>query len=73
MTNQLYSKNMSILFKSMTTVLIRSLCLLILTSSGANHVTSPFFVPSALKTLNDLFIGSVLILSSFTSCLLIPV
>jgi len=41
------------------------LYLLILTSTSAYHVTSPFL--STLKTLNDLAIGSILILSSFTS------
>ena len=66
-TNQLYFRNMSILFKFMTTRSIYSLYLLILTSSGTYHVTSPFLVLFTLKTLNDLAIGSVLILSSFTS------
>ena len=73
LTNQLYPKNISIPFKSMTTALICSLCLLISTSSGTNWVTSPFFVPFVLKTLNDLSIGSVFIFSYLTSCLLIPV
>ena len=57
----------------MTAVLIYSLYPSIFTSNGMNQVTSPFFVSSVLKTLDNLFIGSVLIFSSFTSCLLIPV
>ena len=73
LTNQSYPKNMSVLFESMTTALTFSICLLIPTSSGTNLVTSLFLVLSALNTLNDLFIGFVLILSSFTSCLFILV
>ena len=72
-TNQLYPKNMSMLSKFMTTKLICSLCPLILTSSSTYHVTSSFLVPSILKTLNDLAIGFVLILSSFTNYFLVPV
>ena len=72
-TNQSYPKNMSVPFGSMTAVLICSLCSLISTSSGTNHITSPFFIPSVLKTLNDLSIGSDLIFSSLISCLLILV
>ena len=72
-TNQLYFRNMSILFKFMTTRSIYSLYLLILTSTGVYHVTSPFLVLSILKTLNDLAIGPVLILSSFTSYFSVPV
>ena len=67
-TNQSYPKNMSIPFKSVTAASIHSLCPLISTSSSANCVTSLFFVLSALKTLNNLFIGSVLIFSSLTNC-----
>ena len=52
LTNQSYPKNMSMPFKSMTTVSMCSLCLLICSSSSANLVTSPFLVPSVLKTLN---------------------
>ena len=73
MINQLYLKNMSIPFKSITVALIFSMCLLISNSSGVNLVTSSFLVLSALKTLNNLFMGSILILSYFTSCLLILV
>ena len=73
LTNQSYPKNISIPFRSMTAASICSLCSLISTSSGTNQVTSSFFVPSVLKTLNDLSIGSVLIFSSLTSCLLISV
>ena len=72
-TNQLYPKNMSILFKSMTAVSIYFLYLLIFTSSGTNCITSPFFILSVLKTSNDLSIGSILILSFLTSCLSILV
>jgi len=57
----------------MTAVSICFLYPLISTFSSANHVTSPFFVLSILKNLNDLSIGSILIFSSLTSCLLIPV
>ena len=55
-TNQLYFRNMSILFKFMTTRSIYSFYLLILTSSGVYHVTSLFLVLSTLKTLNNLAI-----------------
>ena len=61
------------LFKSMTATLICFLYPLISTFSDVNHVTSPFFVPSALKTSNNLSIGSILIFSSLTSCLSILV
>ena len=57
----------------MTTALIYSLYSLIFTSIGTYHITSPFLVLSTLKTLNDLSISFVLILSSFISCLLILV
>ena len=69
LTNQLYPKNMSIPFKSVTTMSIFSVCPLVFSSSGTNLITSLFLVLSALKTSNDLSIGSVLIYSSFTSCL----
>ena len=72
-TNQLYPKNMSVPFRSVTAASIHSLCPLISTSSGTNLVTSPFFVPSALETLKDLSIGSILILSSLINCSLIPI
>ena len=64
---------MSVPFKSITTTSIYFLYPLISTSNSMNQVTSPFFVSSVLKTLDDLFIGSILIFSFFTSCLLIPV
>ena len=73
LTNQSYLKNMFMLFKSVTTMLIYSIYLLISSSSNMNLVTSPFLIMFVLKTLNDLSIGSVLILSSFTSCLSILV
>jgi len=73
LTNQSYSRNMSVLFKSITAASICSVCPFISSSSSANHVTSSFLVLSVLKTLKYLFIGSILILSSFTNCLSIPV
>ena len=72
-TNQSYSKNMSVLFRSVTATSICSLCPLISTFNSMNLVTSPFFVLSALKTSKDLSIGSVLILSSLTNYSLISV
>jgi len=72
LTNQLFPKNMFMLFKSMTTMSILFICLLISSSSGTNLVTFPFLIPSVLKTLN-LFISSVFICSFFTSCLSILV
>ena len=73
LTNQLYFKNISVSFKSITAMLIFSVCLLISHSSGTNLVTSSFLVLSALKTSNYLFISSIFICSSFTSCLSISV
>ena len=72
LTNQSCPRNMSILFKSITAAFNCSLYLLILTSRGATLVTSPFFVPFALKTSNEKLIGLVWILLSLTNCLLIP-
>ena len=72
-TNQSYPRNMSMPFRSMTVASICSLCPLISTSSSATCVTSPFFVLSTLKTSNNLSIGSILIFSFLTSCLLILV
>jgi len=57
----------------MTAMSIYSLHLLISTSSSTNPVTFLFLVLSVLKTLNNLSMGSVVILSSFTSCLSISV
>jgi len=71
LTSQSYSKNMFIPFKSITTILICSLYLLISTLSGINHVTSLFLVLSSLKTSNAISTGFVLIFSSLTSYLLI--
>ena len=73
LTNQLYPRNMSMLFKSVTAALICSMCLLISSSSSANYITSPFLVLSVLKILNNLSISFILIIYSFTSCLLILV
>ena len=64
---------MSMLFKSVTAVSILSLCPLISISNGVLQVTTLFLIPSALKTSNILSTGSILIHSSLTSCLLIPV
>jgi len=61
---------MFILFKSIATILILSKYSLISSSSSTNLVASPFLVLSALKTLNDLSIGSIFIHSSFTCYLL---
>ena len=72
-TNQSYLKNISMPFKFVTTASICSLYPLISTSSSANHVISPFFILSTLKTSSDLSIGSVLIFHSLTNCLLILV
>ena len=67
LTNQSYPRNISILFKSITTTLICSLCPLILISSSTNLVTSLFLVLSTLKTLNDVSASFVLICSSLTN------
>jgi len=64
---------MSVLFKLVTSVSIHSLCPLISTSSGTNHITSLFLVLSVLKTSNAMSAGFVLICSSLTNCLLISV
>ena len=61
------------LFKSITATLIFSVCLLISSSSNTNLITFLFLVLSILKTLNNLFIDSILIYSFFTNCLLISV
>ena len=71
--SQLHSKNMSVLFRSVTATYSCFLCLLILISRGAKLVTSLFFVPSVLKTSNEKLISLVCILFSLTSCLSIPV
>ena len=73
LTNQSYLKNISMLFKSVTTTFIFSICLLISNSSDTNLVTSLFLVSFILKTLNNLSISFVLIYFSFTNCLLISV
>ena len=57
----------------MTIISICSLYLLISTSSRVYYVTSLFLIPFTLKILHYLSIGFVLILSFFTSCLLISV
>ena len=73
LTNQLCFKNMSVLFKSITTILIYFLCPLILILSSINLVTSLFLISSTLNTSNEISTGFVLILSSLTNCSLIPI
>ena len=68
LTNQLCFKNMSVLFKSITTILIYFLCPLILILSSINLVTSLFLISSTLNTSNEISTGFVLILSSLTNC-----
>ena len=68
-----HPRNMSIPFKSVTAAFSYFLCPLILISRGATLVTSLFFVPSALKTSNEKFIGFICILLFLTSYLSIPV
>ena len=72
LTNQLCPRNMSVPFRSVTAASNCSLWPLISISKGTTLVTSPFFVPSVLKTSNEKFISFVWILLSLTSCLLIP-
>ena len=64
---------MSVPFKSITAASNCSLWPLILIFRGATLVTSSFFIPSALKTSNEKFIGFVWILLSLTNCLSILV
>ena len=59
LTSQSWPKNMSVPFKSVTAASSYFLCPLISISKGAILVTSLFFVSSALKTLNEKFIGFV--------------
>ena len=73
LTSQLYPKNMSVLFESVTVVSNCFLWPLILISRGATLVTSPFFVLFALKTSNEKLIGFVYILLFLTNCLSISV
>ena len=73
LTNQSCPKNISILFRSVTTTLIHSLCSLILTLSGAILVTFLFLVSSALNILKEKSTGFVYILLSLTNCSLIPI
>jgi len=71
LTNQLWLKNISIPFKSITAAFSYSLYSLISISRGTTLVTSPFFVLSVLKTSNEKFISLVYICFSLTNCLLI--
>ena len=73
LTSQSWPKNMSVLSKSVTAASSCFLWLLISISRGATLVTSPFLVPSALKTLNEKFISFVGILLSLTNYSSIPV
>ena len=68
LTNQLWSKNMSVLLKSITTASSCFLCLLISISRSTTLVTSLFFISSILKILNEKFISLVCICFSLTSC-----
>jgi len=73
LTSQSCPRNMSVPFRSITAASNHSLCLLTLISRGATLVTSPFLVPSALKTSNKKFIGFVGIIFSLTSYSSIPI
>ena len=73
LTSKLCPRNISVLFKSITEASSCFLCLFILTSRDATLVISLFFVPSALNTSNEKFIGLVWILLSLTNYSLIPV
>ena len=73
LTNQLCPRNMSVPSRSITAASKVSLCLLISISRDATLVTSLFFVPLALNTSKEKFIGLVWILLSLTSCSSIPV
>ena len=72
-TSQLYLRNMSVLFKLVTTMSIHSLCLLISTLNSTNCIISPFLVPSTLETSNAMSAGFILIHSFLTNCLSISV
>ena len=73
LTSQSCLQNMFIPFKSVTAASNCSLWPLILIYRDATLVTSPFFVLSALKTLNEKLIGFICILLSLTNCLSIPI
>jgi len=73
LTSQSCPRNMSVPFRFVTAASNCSLCLLTFISRDATLVTSPFLVPSALKTSNEKFIGFIGILYFLTSCLLIPI
>ena len=73
LTSQSCSKNMSVPFKFITAASNCFLWPLTSISRGTTLVTSPFFVPSALKTLNEKLSSFVCIFLSLTSCLSIPI
>ena len=73
LTSQSWPRNISILSRFVTAASSCSVCLLILISRGATFVTSPFFVPSTLKTSNEKSIGFVGIFLSLTNYSSIPV
>ena len=73
LTSQSCSRNISVLFKSITTASSYSLYPFISTSRGATLVISLFFVLSALNTSNKKFISLVWILLSLTNYSLILV
>ena len=66
LTNQLCPRNISVLFKSVTTTLMYSLCLLILTLSSTILVTSLFLVLFTLNTSKKKSTSFVCILLSLT-------
>ena len=72
LTSQSWPRNISIPSRFVTTASNCSVYLSISISRGATLVTSPFFVPSALKTLNEKLIGFVGIFLSLTNCSSIP-
>ena len=73
LTSQSWPKNISVPSNSVTTASNCSLWLLISISREATFVTSPFFIPSVLKTSNEKFIGFVGIFLFLTNYSSIPV
>ena len=72
LTSQSWPRNISVPSRSVTAAFSCSVCLLILISRGTTLVTSPFFVPFALKTLKEKSIDFVGIFLSLTNYSLIP-
>ena len=73
LTSQSCSKNISVLFRSVTAASSCFLWPLISISKGTTLVTSLFFILSTLKTSNKKLIGFVYILFFLTNYLSIPV